>query len=199
AGLLQRLVRGGAGWPCPQPARNWGWPGSPWLLFYRGVRRRCPYGFWCCEPCAPPVGSIGLGSVFGPPVGDRRLPRLTGPRRILFGRLPPLPPPPPNALRPACPSGPRLASAAREADLPLQVAVLGARHPPDYLAHLPPGNNPATAHGQVIFPNVLTEFKLTSCGTSVPKEVPWAALRGGARLRKAPLRDATSPYRHSRR
>src|SRR5262249_21743810 len=58
---------------------------------------------------APPVGSIGLGSVFGPPVGDRRLPRSPRPRRIPFGRLTPLPTPPPKAARPP-PVGSRSAS-----------------------------------------------------------------------------------------
>ena len=30
------------------------------------IRRRCPLRFWCREPCAPPDGSIGPGSVFRP-------------------------------------------------------------------------------------------------------------------------------------
>ena len=106
-----------------------------------GVRRRCPLCFWCCEPCARPDGSIGLGSVFGPPVGDRRLIPLAGPRRIPFGRLTPLPTPPPNALRPGRPLTPRLASAVREADSPLRIAVRSARRLPRWLPTCTP---PAT-------------------------------------------------------
>jgi hypothetical protein len=88
--------------------------------------------------CAPPVCSTGLGSVFGPPVGDRHPPRQARPRRIPLGRLTPLPTLPPNALRPGWTAAPRLASAATEADLPLPVAALGARRSPDPLTHLLP-------------------------------------------------------------
>ena len=97
-GLLQRLVRFGAGRPSPLAARNLGLVGHPVASYCtRGVRCRCPFCFWCGEPRLTPDGSIGLGSVFGPPVGDRGPSCRARLRRIPFGRLMPLPTPPPNA------------------------------------------------------------------------------------------------------
>ena len=67
----------GAGQPSTQAFRNLGLVGLPAAAYCTsGVRCRCPLCFWCCEPRAPPDGSIGLGSVFGPLVGDSRRPAL---------------------------------------------------------------------------------------------------------------------------
>ena len=163
------------GIPAPSPARNLGLARLPSDAYStRGVRRRCPYGFWCCEPCAPPVGSTGLGSVFGPPVGDRRLPRSSRPRRIPFGRLTPLPTPPPNALRPRLRLRPGW-------PLPQQRWIRRYGSPFGVCAasrlFVPPLYSPfsAAAPGEAIFPKVWTRFKLTYGASSLPREVPWAA------------------------
>jgi hypothetical protein len=100
----ERRVRGLAG-NLPQCARNLGSVRSAGEVHFSGsVRCRCPLRCWCTEPCARPVGSIGLGSVFGLLFGDNRLSGRVGARLIPLGRLMPLPTPPLHAPR----SGPFL-------------------------------------------------------------------------------------------
>src|SRR5262249_55022625 len=81
--LLQRLVRDSAGLRRPTKPGT----GSIYYLSAFDVDARSVSG--AVSICAPPAGSTGLGSVFGPPVGDRRMSCLARPRWIPFGRLPP--------------------------------------------------------------------------------------------------------------
>ena len=94
---MKFLGRGGAGQPSLQAAKNLGLVDLPAAAYCTTrVRCRCPFGFWCCEPRAPPVGSLGLGGVFGPPVGDAPL-SFDDRGAIPLGRLCLLPTPPSDA------------------------------------------------------------------------------------------------------
>ena len=48
---LQRVVRWGRReYPAPTRRGTWGWPDSPSGFYtHRGIRCRCPLGFWCVE------------------------------------------------------------------------------------------------------------------------------------------------------
>ena len=162
----------------PQPAGNLGlaWPPvRPILSLAFGVDARYVSG--AVSLVLRPMVRLGRGAFFGPPVGDRRLSRLARPRRIPFGRLTPLPTPPPNALRPARPSAPRSASTVREADSPLRVAVRCAHRLPGCLSDPTAPVTPLAPAPRDVSPKVLTVFKLIYCGSSRPREVPWAAVR----------------------
>lgn len=162
---------------CPQPVKELGLARLPYASYSRrafGVGARTVSG--AASICAPPFGSIGLGSVFGPPVGDRRLPRSTWPCRIPFGRLTPLPTPPPNAPGPACSSAPQFASAAMEADLQLRVAAQRARRTFDQLSQAHADHLLRPLPVKPFPPKVCMGFKLTYCVTSLPSKVPWAAI-----------------------
>ena len=87
-----------------------------------------------------PVVRLGWGAFFGSLVGDRRLSsRCARSRWIPFGRLTPLPTPPPNAARPPSPSSSFVQLYTSQHTVP--VSVRGARpaayHPPTALS-LPP-------------------------------------------------------------
>ena len=74
AAQVKRLVRGGC-WATQHPprTRNLGLVGLPAAATVRvafGADARCVFG--AASLRARPDGSIGLGSVFGPPVGDGR-------------------------------------------------------------------------------------------------------------------------------
>src|SRR5262249_43613101 len=79
--LQQRLVRGGAGRPCSQPARNWGWPGSPWLLFYPWHSVPMPVRFLVLRALAPPpLLRLGWGAFSAHPL-------VTAACRVRRGRV----------------------------------------------------------------------------------------------------------------
>ncbi len=94
AGCCSAWFAGVRGSPVPSRPGTWGWSISPSRLIVPvafGVDARFVSG--AASLVARPGGSIGLGSVFGPLVGDDRLPRMSKSRSIPFGRLVPLPTP----------------------------------------------------------------------------------------------------------
>ena len=132
---------------CPTVRGTWGWPGSPLspiLSVAFGADARKVSG--AASPRAPPAGSTGLGSVFSPPVVDHRLPRWTRPRWIPFGRLTPLPTPPPNAPRPT-PLGCRSTRSAHHAG-PSPWCAPSSPAPPDSTLTT---NRPSCARRRLLF------------------------------------------------